>query len=218
MSRVPIELDHLFVCTDVGAPCAETLIQRGFTEGPPNQHPGQGTANRRFFFANAMIELIWVSDATEAQSPNTRRTLLWERWRNRKTACPFGICMRPIGLEEVHSPFPGWEYRPAYAPDSMSLHIGEAGIAEPMWVYLSFMRRSHHEQKFVEHDSGARDVTALTLTTPLPLQSPASRIVVESGILTSRSGSESLLEIEFDRARQKRSVDLRPDLPLILHL
>jgi hypothetical protein len=89
MSRVPIELDHLFVCTDAGAACAERLIQLGFTEGPPNQHPGQGTANRRFFFANAMIELIWVSDTTEAQSPSTRRTLLWERWRDRQTACPF---------------------------------------------------------------------------------------------------------------------------------
>jgi hypothetical protein len=100
----------------------------------------------------------------------------------------------------------------------MSLHIGEAGITEPMWVYLAFMRRSLHEQKFVEHDIGAREITGLTLTSPLPLQSPASQIVIESGILTPRSGPESLLEIEFDRARQKRLVDLRPDLPFIFRL
>lgn len=56
-----IELDHLFVCTNPGAPEAEKLVRFGLHEGPPNQHPGQGTANCRFVFANAMIELLWVS-------------------------------------------------------------------------------------------------------------------------------------------------------------
>src|SRR5437899_5800140 len=74
------ELDHVIICADSDAPEAERLIQFGLREAPPNQHPGQGTANRRFFFANAMIELLWVRDPAEAQSERTRRTLLWERW------------------------------------------------------------------------------------------------------------------------------------------
>jgi hypothetical protein len=73
---MPIELDHLFVCTAPGAPEAEKLVQFGLHEGPQDQHPGQGTANRHFAFANAMIELLWVSDAREAQSQSTKRTLL----------------------------------------------------------------------------------------------------------------------------------------------
>jgi Glyoxalase-like domain len=110
-----IELDHLFVCTTPGAPEAEKLVQFGLHEGSPNQHPGQGTANRRFSFANAMIELIWVNDAREAQSQNTRRTLLWERWSGRETnASPFGICMRPADSQDTEPPFAAWEYRPAY--------------------------------------------------------------------------------------------------------
>src|SRR4029077_12098919 len=76
-----IELDHLFVCTSPGAPEAEKLVQLGLHEGPPNQHSGQGTACRRFAFANAMIELIWASDAMEAQSQSARRTLLWQHGR-----------------------------------------------------------------------------------------------------------------------------------------
>jgi hypothetical protein len=63
-----IELDHLFVCTARGAPEAEGLVQLGFHEGPPNQHSGQGTACRRFSFANAMIELLWVSDERELEA------------------------------------------------------------------------------------------------------------------------------------------------------
>ncbi|HKD06543.1 MAG TPA: VOC family protein [Bryobacteraceae bacterium] len=216
---MPIELDHLFVCTDVNAPCAQRLIELGFTEGPSNTHPGQGTANRRFFFANAMIELIWVSDASEAQSPKTRRTLLWERWSGRKEqASPFGICMRPAGSEEIRSPFPGWEYRPDYLPTPAAFHIGDAGITEPMWIYLSFLRQSRLEQNFFEHQIGVREITGLTLTTPFPLQSPASQAVIESSILTARSGGESLIEIEFDHARREKAEDLRPHLPLILRV
>jgi hypothetical protein len=55
-----LELDHLFICTAPGAPEAEEFVRFGLREGPPNQHPGQGTANRRFAFANAMIELLWA--------------------------------------------------------------------------------------------------------------------------------------------------------------
>jgi Glyoxalase-like domain len=102
-----IELDHVFVCTAPGAPEAERLIEFGLHEGSPNHHPGQGTANRRFAFVNAMIELLWVEDSSEAQNQNTRRTLLWERWSGRyHNASPFGICLRPADFEDAQPPFP----------------------------------------------------------------------------------------------------------------
>src|ERR1035438_4241157 len=128
-----IELDHLFVCTAPGAPEAEELVRFGLLEGPPNRHTGQGTANRRFAFANAMIELLWVCDAQEAQSEGSRRTLLWERWSERKgKASPFGICLRPVASQDSVPPFPAWEYRPSYLPDPLAIHIGDSSIEEPM--------------------------------------------------------------------------------------
>jgi hypothetical protein len=214
-----IELDHLFVCTAPGAPEAEKLVQFGLHEGPPNQHAGQGTANRRFGFANAMIELLWVSDAREAQSQSTRRTLLWERWSGREdNASPFGICLRPVDSQDTGPPFPAWEYRPAYLSDPLFMHIGEVGIEEPMWVYLSFMRRVHRQQQFIEHPIGIREITGLTLTTPVPLRSNVSQKIVETGILATRTGATSLLEIEFDGNRRKEHMDFRPHLPVVVQL
>jgi hypothetical protein len=214
-----IELDHLFVCTAPGAPEAENLIQSGLHEGPPNQHPGQGTANRRFAFANAMIELFWVRDASEAQSQSARRTLLWERWSGREhNASPFGICLRPVDPQDAGLPFPAWEYRPAYLPDPLVMYIGDVGIEEPMWVYLSFMRRAQREQWFIEHPLGIREITGLTLTSPVPLRSPVAQRIVESGVLSARTGATSLLEIEFDSNRRKEHVDFRPHLPLVFQL
>jgi Glyoxalase-like domain len=213
------ELDHLFVCTTPGAPEAEKLVQFGLHEGPPNQHRGQGTANRRFAFANAMIELLWVSDTSEAQSQSTRRTLLWERWSGREhNASPFGICLRPVDPQDTDPPFPAWEYRPVFLPDPLVMHIGDVGIEEPMWIYLSFMRRAQREQWFIEHPVGIREITGLTLTTPVPLRSNVAERIVEGGILTTRNGATSLLEIEFDGNRRKKETDFRPHLPFVFRL
>jgi hypothetical protein len=214
-----IELDHLFVCTAPGAPEAEKLIQVGLLEGPPNRHPGQGTACRRFAFANAMIELLWVNDEREAQSQTTKRTLLWERWSGRQgKASPFGICVRPANLQDTRSPFTAWEYRPLYLPGPLSMQISDAGIEEPMWIYLSFMRRDQREGWFTEHPAGVREISRLTLTTPIPLRSAAAQKITENGILEVQTGATSLLEIEFDGHRRREGVDFRPHLPVIFQL
>ncbi len=91
-----VELDHFFVCVSRGGPEAELLRAFGLAEGSPNTHPGQGTANRRFFFHNAFLELVWVEDAAEAASELVARTRLAERWQRRgHGASPFGIGFRP---------------------------------------------------------------------------------------------------------------------------
>ena len=214
-----VELDHLFVCSDPGAPEAERLVEPGFCEGPANQHPGQGTANRRFFFANAMLELLWVSDADEAQSERTRRTQLWERWSGRETgACPFGVCVRPADLQSTAPPFPSWEYRPVYLPGPLVMHVGEAGVEEPMWFYMDFQRRASCEARFTGHPGGMREITALALTSPTPLRSAAAQVMVQQGVLSIREGTEHLLEVEFDGRRKQQVLDCRPHLPLVFRL
>jgi Glyoxalase-like domain len=55
-------VDHAFIACSPGAPEAGALLRLGFIEGQGNTHPGQGTANRRFFFENFMLELLWVAD------------------------------------------------------------------------------------------------------------------------------------------------------------
>ncbi len=214
-----IELDHVFVCASPGAPEAEEFIRFGLHEGLPNKHPGQGTSCRRFGFANTMIELLWVSDPREAQSETTRRTLLWDRWSAKEgNASPFGFCVRPGDPQNAELPFPAWEYRPAYLPDPLVMHIAESGVEEPMWVYLSFLRRTDREQRFTEHPAGIREVTGLRLTTRVPLLSTASQTMVESKILSSVEGVKPLMEIEFDGKPRNRVADFRPHLPIVFLL
>jgi hypothetical protein len=210
-----MELDHFFVLTSPGAPEAERLIELGLIEGPPNRHPGQGTANRRFAFASTMIELLWVSDADEAKNDRTAPTMLWERWLGRRgVASPFGICLRPSCDGVVEPPFPGWKYRPEYLPDPLFIHVGEGSIEEPFWAFLDFMRKSARKGQSVEHPAGMREITGLVLVTPAPIRSPAGRTLIKSGILQTRPGDQSVLEIEFDNGAGNRTADLRPELPM----
>jgi hypothetical protein len=98
------------------------------------------------------------------------------------------------------------------------MYIGEVGILEPMWVYLSFMRRVQRQPWFIEHPIGVREITGLSLTSPVPLRSPVAQRIVESGVLSARTGTTSLLEIEFDNKRRNEHVDFRPHLPFIFQL
>jgi hypothetical protein len=163
-----IELDHVFVCASPSAPEAEEFVRFGLREGLRNEHAGQGTSCRRFGFANTMIELLWVSDPRETQSEATQRTLLWDRWSARAgRASPFGVCVRPVHPQNAELPFPAWEYRPAYLPDPLVMHIAESGVEEPMWIHLGFLRRADRERWFTEHPAGIREITGLSLTTPV---------------------------------------------------
>src|SRR6187455_2460968 len=110
-----LHVHHVFVCTSAGAPEAEDLVNAGLVEGSPNTHPGQGTANRRFFFESGFLELLWVHDEREAQSPLVAPTRLWDRWVERgRTANPFGLCFSSLEGPGPDLPFSVRAYRPDY--------------------------------------------------------------------------------------------------------
>jgi len=51
-----MEIDHIYICTGKNAPAGDLLVEFGLLEGSSNTHPGQGTANRRFYFHNLMLK------------------------------------------------------------------------------------------------------------------------------------------------------------------
>jgi hypothetical protein len=217
------ELDHVFICTDVGAPEADRLRDFGLTEGAPNVHPGQGTANRRFFFHNAMLELLWVHTPDEAQSASARPTRLWERWDGRHSdTLPFGICLRPRHPTTEALPFPAWAYTPTYLPSPWVIHVGENStiLAEPMLFYVAFGRRPDQASSRypLEHATGFREMTSLQIQRPQSIPpSAALRAVVDMGIVTVRAGTPALMELGFDGETRGQSIDFRPGIALVLH-
>jgi hypothetical protein len=213
-----LELDHAFVGCTACAREAEVLLQLGLVEGSSNTHAGQGTANRRFFFDNFMLELIWVVDATEATNPRTRGTRLWERCPNKSPDInPFGILFRAVGDPASTAPFRTWSYRPSYLPPGMAIEVAEGTtLQEPELFYLPFLRRAGHPTaEPTNHALPFRRVKGLSAgARSLAALSEASRAAQMHGLLDYFEADRDVIEIHFEGSVQMR-VDLRPALPLV---
>lgn len=210
-----LELDHVFILVEPEAQVAERLLELGFQEGPSNTHPGQGTANRRIYFANGMVEFLWVRDAEEANTGPGKDLRFPERSQN-PNASPFGAIFVPgHNAPNQSMPFPGWQYQPDYFPPPKGFHVGanSQNLREPLCFYFPF------------HDPGvarpqptrnAQTMSKIVISTPstdtegvLALASQADRLLV-------RPGKEHLMEITLDHHCSGRTEDFRPALPLIL--
>jgi Glyoxalase-like domain len=185
------EIDHVFICTSAGGPEAEQLIAFGLTEGSRNHHPGQGTANRRFFFENAMLELLWVENSEEARSEEICRLGLWERWSQRALgASPFGICYRPTKDPSEPPPFESWTYRPPYAPITLAVSVTSPNSHQPLLFYLPYLRKANRDEPCI-HAKNIRNLSSVVISGPI-------------------------MELIFDGGVQKMRHDFHPHLPLTL--
>ena len=219
-----IEVDHIFVSCAVGAPEGDRLVELGLVEGSSLHHPGQGSANRRFFFANAMLELAWVHDAVEAQSETepARRLHFWERWVGRDgSACPFGVCLRPTAGTSDVAPFPSWEYRPSYSPVGLPVATNSTVVAEPLVFYIPMHRRMDtappERREPYEHALPIRELTSVRIFAPGAANpSPAMFATLQTRAFSFEPAARPLLELGFDGEHRGQRVDLRPALPLVL--
>jgi hypothetical protein len=185
---VSIALDHVFVCCAEGAPEAQLLLDIGLREGSGNTHRGQGTANRRFFFAGGYLELIWVADPDEARSARTARTRLWERCSGRRAGvAPFGVGFGPTGAETPAPPFPARAYRPQYLPADRVIYFAEGTtLQEPELFYLAWPNpRAAVGTQPIDHRIPLFEL--LSVSAGLPdsvVRSAASEAVHRDGLLT----------------------------------
>jgi hypothetical protein len=212
-----LELDHAFIMCAIGAPEGDCLLERGFVEGSGNVHPGQGTANRRFFFENFMLELVWVDNPLEARSEQTRRTRLWERWAGRDLgSSPFGVLFCAGSDMVTPAPYPTWDYRPNYLPPGFAIEIAQGTrLEEPELFYMPSMRRDRVRRNEPSHHAlPIRHIFGVSVgLAGIENLSEASRLARNAGLLSYAESPNPVLEIRFASAANQ-VIDLRPTLPL----
>ncbi|MDM1764858.1 MULTISPECIES: VOC family protein [unclassified Acinetobacter] len=218
-----MEIDHIFIRAQYSAPEAEALKAFGLTEASSNIHTGQGTANRRFFFQNAFLELIWLNDEIEAKSEITRPTQLYERLSDLDVAVsPFGVCFRPSNTTQHNALFQTWQYRPAYLPSQLYVEIAKNNtLKEPMWFFLGFASRpdqaSPERRQPFTHTRGLSTLTETQISIPQLKQNLTVKAIQDIENLSLIDAETHLLEMTFDHGKQGLSHDFRPLLPLIFY-
>ena len=217
-SGVPLQLDHVFICCDVGAPEADALIRLGLVEGSRNTHPGQGTANRRFFFRGGFIELLWVQDAAKAQSQSAAPTRLWPRWSQRNSeSCPFGIAFSPADAEVVSPPFEVWDYTPGYLPPGKVIRFARGTrLQEPELFYLGWPNaEAGAAGQPIDHAVPLIALKSVSVGVPTPAAlSESLQAAVAAGLITVHASATYRLTLEFS-APETVLLDL-PQLRLVL--
>jgi Glyoxalase-like domain len=218
-----LELDHLFICTAVGAAEIDQLLRLGLKEGNSNSHPGQGTACRRIFFHNAYLEFLWVVDEQEARADAVRPLGLWERWRYRQTGySPFGLGLRVQPASSTFRlPFQTVPYRPPYLP-GVQVDVAANAVfpAEPLVFYLPIASRPDRypaeRTQPLQHPVGFREMSAVSITLPKSGLSDPLAALSSLGLVRWATGSGHLAEVIFDEGQRRQLIDCRPSLPLVL--
>lgn len=217
-----MELDQVYICTNKKAIACDLLLKFGLTEGSANTHPGQGTENRRFFFHNMMLELLWVENMEEVTSNRTKPMKLYEKCMLRgKGISPFGLGFRRTNEIDDNAPFHAWNYQPIYLPGTLRIQVAkDTPISEPMYFYLFFSVRqdqyTEEKKEPIEHKVPLREVTSVKVyINQQNILSESAKLIEQQSDVTFELSNQNLLELEFDHGAQKQKHDFQPELPLI---
>ena len=207
-----MRLDHFFILTEIFAPEAELLTEFGLVEGTANDHPGQGTANRRFFFSNTALELLYVRDTDEANKGPGRRLRIPER-ASVRTASPLGLVVS-CDRDSDEPAFPGWRYQPMYFDAGVSFLVGENSdcLEEPLCICMPSNPPSGSPQQ--RSAAPFNEVTELRLHVPVDKPSSVLQAIAEIENIRVQANSPHCLEITFGRNAEGKQRDFRPRLPL----
>jgi len=206
-------LDHLFIITTRNAPEAERLKAFGFIEGSSNPHPGQGTANRRFFFEGFTLELLFVDDEEEAKLGAGKDLKIYERYTDCRHS-PFGLVARVANAQSAPT-FPNWHYYPDYFHGKMCFHVGNNShrFNEPLCIC---MPQNMPPPKPIpkEYSNANWVLTRLEMHAPIVEPSTELQTFAQLKEVSLHTNHPHHVVLEFNKGVTKQCLDCSPDLPL----
>lgn len=150
--------DHIFIFTNDQGKIADQLVKFGFSEGSNRVHAGQGTTNRKFYFDNFFLEILWVHDEAEINSELIKPIGLWQRANYQSNDfSPFGLCV--VNTDETDRLFENaHKYQPSYFPDGMTIDIlkNERQPNFPWTFRLPFKGQNKIEKEPMSHENGIK--------------------------------------------------------------
>ncbi|MBS0335065.1 MAG: VOC family protein [Proteobacteria bacterium] len=228
----PLVLDHAWIAVRPGAPERRALERAGFHVNPfVNRHGGQGAASITVEFENGFLELLWPDDSVMT-APDLAaakgRFVARSHWRENDWS-PFGVGFRRTATSPAAFPFETWkvggdgmgagqtlEMLTPRASHGVSLFVPAQAVDEA--ANLALIHAGGPRAAVFHHPNGARRLTALRVIAPaasaLP---PAAEYIRTVGAAGLDEGRTWMMEVTLDHAAQRKTADLRPDLPLMIH-
>ena len=205
-----MEIDHIFIFSKNDGKEADKLVEFGLTEGSNRIHPGQGTTNRKFYFENFFLEVLWVIDENEIRSDLTSKTKLWERSQfDKNQFSPFGLCL--VNFKLTDKLFEQSEiYQPNYFPKGMSIDIitNENNPNLPWTFRLPYRGEKKANNEPTNHQNGIRKLTHTEFEIPLHKDEKEFKTHFQScENIDFKNGQRNHLTLEFDNKSQKKEME-----------
>ncbi len=193
--------------TDSNGKVADELVAFGLTEGSNRVHVGQGTANRKFYFENFFLEIIWVSNPDEITSDLVLPTGLWDRANYKMNGfSPFGLCL--TNDAETKALFEkSISYHPVYFPKGVAFDIlsNERHPDLPWTCLLPVQTQSTVLSEPIVHENGLKRLTKATFAyTSLSANEFVDFFKKETTIEFVQAANPKLL-LTFDEGRQGKT-------------
>lgn len=205
-----MQIDHIFIFSNNYGKEADKLVEFGFTEGSSRIHPGQGTENRKFYFENFFLEILWVINETEIRSELTSKTKLWERSQfDNNHFSPFGLCL--VNSKLTDKLFENSQiYQPNYFPKGMSIDIitNETDPNLPWTFRLPYRGEKKAYDEPTKHKNRILKLTQAEFEIPLNNDGKEFKSYFHnSEIIDFKNGQKNHLTLEFDNKSQKKVME-----------
>jgi len=209
-----LQLDHIFVLVSPGAPEADALLEHGLIEGTANEHPGQGTSNRRFFLANTTLEFLFIHNIAEAMNGAGKNLKLVERAID-TNASPVGLVTRWFG-DKPTPDYPYWEYHPEYFSDSMCFYVGKnsTNFEEPLCICMPPSLPVPNSAPTPNNSDWT--LTEVELSIPAIYASETLTYYSKCEMINIKLDEPHRLKLVFNQAQQGKSLSFMPDLPFVI--
>lgn len=202
-----VKVDHIFIFSNKGQE-ADDLVKFGLTEGSGRSHPGLGTRNRRFFFENFYLEILWVENESEAKSHSDIG--IWERSNFENNGFSrFGLCLvNDVGTQQLFKD--ALKLQPDYYPQGKQLELfhNENKPYLP-WIFqlpvISGKKRNLNEPTSYK----SLGINKLTKTTfelhTTEIADDITNAIQNNSTIKFKVASTSFLILEFDGGKQQKT-------------
>jgi hypothetical protein len=199
-----MEADHIFIFTDDDGKVADQLVEFGLTEGSNRVHVGQGTTNRKFYFDNFFLEVLWVHDTKEIKSEKIKPIGLWQRADFKiNDFSPFGLCI--VNTSETEEFFKdSFKYQPDYFPQGQTIDIlkNENQSSLPWTFRLPFKGQKKNINEPTEHKNGISLLTKTTFEYQEKIEATFLNFFEREKNIEFKKSDRAWLNLTFDNGTQ----------------
>ncbi|MEA2047355.1 MAG: VOC family protein [Campylobacterota bacterium] len=205
-------VDHIFIFVNSKEE-ADALVDFGMTEGSGNVHRGIGTVNRRFFFENFYLEILWVENESEAKSVS--EIGIWERSNYKSSGYSrFGLCLK--NRDDTDSIFENsikWE--PMFL--SKGEYVNILTNEKMPWIFrFPVNRRKDLSEEPTFHKSGIEQLSKAIFNLSKKEFGDKLDLISDNSIIEFEKVGTNSLILEFDNKKQGKT-KIFENLNLILN-